>query len=200
MAPIVLGICHILGLSPIGTPFGPDYPDLYISFSLFPLNYSNSAFDNAENKREGLVTDREFSSFLLYWLCKFLFCTSSQRIMPEFAPLAKAFVLHKNVALAPHVLGHVYRACSLFCEKPMDANQGGPFWVLQLWLFAYFTDLRSKCLKFLMPNPTIYGMKLANVFLYPFKFVFYFSFFHQLPASSLSHTFFCPFESNIGPA
>ena len=44
--------------------------------------------------------------------------------MPEFAPLAKAFVLQKKVALAPHVIGHVYRVCSLFCEEPLDANQG----------------------------------------------------------------------------
>ena len=45
--------------------------------------------------------------------------------MPKFAPLAKAFVLQKKVALAPHVLGHIYRVCYIFCEKPLDANQGG---------------------------------------------------------------------------
>lgn len=119
--------------------------------------------------------------------------------MPEFAPFAKALVLQRNVALAPYVLGHVYRACSLFCEKPLDANQGGPFWILQLWLFAYFTELQSECLKFLEPNPTTHGMKLANVSLYPSNFAFYFSFFHQFPASPSSHSFRL-FESiNIGP-
>lgn len=93
MAPTVLDICHILGLSPIGTPIGPDFPDLLIPFSLPSLNSSYSAFVKAENRREGPVTDREFFSFILYWLYKFLFCTSSQRIIPEFAPLAKALVL-----------------------------------------------------------------------------------------------------------
>ena len=132
MAPTVLDICHLLGVSPVGTPITPDFPDLTVPFSLPSLNSSYSDFVKAENKREGLVTDREFFSFLLYWLCKFLFCTSFQIIMPEFAPLAKAFVLYKKMALASYVLGHVYRACSLFCEKPMDANQGGLFWILQL--------------------------------------------------------------------
>ena len=145
------------------------------------------------------MTDWEFFSFLLYSLCKFLFCTSSQRIMPEFAPLAKALVLQKRVALAPYVLGHIYRACSLFFEKPLDANQGGPFWILQLWLFAYFTELQSKCLKFFEPDPPTHGMRLANASLYPSTFAFYFSFFHQLSASPLSYCF-RPFEpTTIGP-
>ena len=146
------------------------------------------------------MTDREFFSFILYWFCKFLFCTSSQSIMPEFAPLTTALVLQRKVALAPYVLGHVYRACSPFLWKTLDANHGGPFWMLQLWLFAYFTELQSKCLKFLEPNPTTHGMKLANVSLYPSNFAFYFSFFHQLLVSPSSHSF-RPFEpANIGPS
>ncbi|GMP25591.1 hypothetical protein CsSME_00002388 [Camellia sinensis var. sinensis] len=199
MAPTVLDICHLLGLFPIGTPFGPNYPDLNVHFSIPPLNSSFSDFSNFENQREGLVTDREFFSFLLYWLCKFLFCTSSQRIMLEFAPLAKVLALGKKIALAPYVLGHVYRAYSQFCEKPLDANQGGPFWILQLWLFIYFTDLHSRCLRFLVPNPTTYGEKYAKVSLHPSNFAYYFTFFHQLPASPPSHTFLCPFEANVGP-
>ena len=119
--------------------------------------------------------------------------------MPEFAPLAKAFVLQKKVALAPHVLGHVYRVCSLFCEKPLDANQGGPFWILQFWLFAYFTELQSKCLKFSEPNPLTHGIRIANASLYPSTFAFYFSFFHQLPASLPTYCF-RPFEPSIGPS
>jgi len=46
--------------------------------------------------------------------------------MPEFAPFAKALALGNKIALAPYTLGHVYKACSQFCEKPLDANQGGP--------------------------------------------------------------------------
>ena len=120
--------------------------------------------------------------------------------MPKFAPLAKALVLQKNVALAPYVLGHVYRACSFFCEKPLDTKQGGPFWILQLWLFAYFTELQSKCLKFFEPHPATHGMRLANASLYPSTFAFYFFFFHQLPASLPSYNF-RPFEpTTIGPS
>ena len=87
--------------------------------------------------------------------------------MPEFAPLAKALVLQKRVALAPYVLGHVYRVCSLFCKKPLYANQGGPFWILQLWLFAYFTELQSKCLKFSRLHSLTHGIRLANASLSP---------------------------------
>ena len=118
MAPTVLDICHLLGLSPIGTPFGPDYPDLAVPFSLPSLNSSYSDFARAENKRQGPVTDKEFFSFLLYWLCKFLLCTSSQRIKPEFAPLAKALVLQKKVALAPYVLGHELESSPFFVRNP----------------------------------------------------------------------------------
>jgi len=198
MAPTVLDICHLLGVSPIGTPITPDFPDLVVPFSLPSLNVSYSDFVRVENKRMGPVTDREFFSFLLYWLCKFLFCTSSQRIMLEFAPLAKALVLQKRIALAPYILGHVYRVCSLFCEKPLDANQGGPFWILQLWLFAYFSELQSKCLKFSGLHSLTHGIKLANASLYPATFAFYFSFFHQLPAALPDHRF-RPFEASIGP-
>lgn len=198
MAPTVLDICHLLGLSPHGSPFTPNYPDLPVKFSLPALSSSYSDFVKAENKREGPVRDREFFSFILYWLCKFLFCTSSQRIMPEFAPLAKALVLKKHIALAPYLLGHVYRTCSQFCEKPLDANQGGPLWVLQLWLFAYFTDLHPKCLGFLVQDPSTYGEKYARIALYPASFAYYFTFFYQLPISP-SASFFCPFEANRGP-
>ena len=137
------------------------------------------------------MTDQEFFSFILYWLCKFFFYVSSQRIMPEFAPLAKALALKKKIALTPYVLGHVYRACSQFCEKPLDINQ--------VWLFAYFTDLHSRCLKFLVQDPTTCWEKYARVSLYPSSFAYYLTFIYQLPAFPLS-TFFCPFKVNIGPA
>lgn len=200
MAPTILDICHLLGLSLIGTPFGHNHPDLNVPFSIPPLNSSFSDFAQSENPKKGPMTDKEFFSFLFYWLCKFLFCISSQRIMPEFVPLAKALALGKKIALAPYILGHVYRACSQFCKKPLDTNQGGPLWILQLWLFAYFTALHSRCLKFLLSNPTSYKIKCTRVSLYPSTFAFYFSFFHQLPAFPFSHTFFYPFEANISPA
>ena len=86
-----------------------------------------------------------------------------------------------------------------FFEKPLDTNQGGPFWILQLWLFAYFPELQSKCLKFFDPDPPTHGMRLANASLNPFTFAFYFSFYHQLSASPLFY-FFRPFEpTTIGP-
>lgn len=162
MAPIVLNMCHLLGLSLIGDPFGPDYPDLMVSFSVPSSNSSYSDFVAIKNKREDPVTDREFCSFILYWLCKFLFCTFSQKIMPKFVPLAKALASKKRIALAPYVLGYIYRVCSRFCKRYLEPNQGGPIWVLQLWLLAYFTDFHSCCLKCLVQESTTYGKSILE--------------------------------------
>ncbi|GMP85348.1 hypothetical protein CsSME_00038543 [Camellia sinensis var. sinensis] len=81
MAPTVLDICHLLGLSQIGDPFTPNYPNPLVSFTIPSLNSS-------------------FSDF---------------RIMPEFAPLAKALALKKKIALVSYVLGH--------CKTPLPMEK-----------------------------------------------------------------------------
>ena len=57
MAPTIFDMCHLLRLSPIGDPFGPDYPDLAVSFSTLALNPSYSEFIEVENNKEGPVTN-----------------------------------------------------------------------------------------------------------------------------------------------
>ncbi|GMP80242.1 hypothetical protein CsSME_00035419 [Camellia sinensis var. sinensis] len=40
MAPTILDICHLLGLSPIGDPFTPGYPNPLVGFTIPFLNSS----------------------------------------------------------------------------------------------------------------------------------------------------------------
>ena len=142
MAPTVADVCNLLGLLPVGedpnaymmTEKKRDYPFTkeYMAYTLYIDAYSQP---------EGEVNDQEYYYFLAYWLSKFIFCPPSQRIVNEYSNIAKALVAGRRLALAPHILSHVYRICYDLSDMPYLVNQGGPVWFLQMWLYAYFPEL-----------------------------------------------------------
>ena len=79
------------------------------------------------------VSDKEYMTFLLYWLNKFIFCSASQAIMKEHIPLAWALSQGQTIALASLVWSHLVQGVKDFllsgCKSP-----SGPIWLLQPWL------------------------------------------------------------------
>ena len=109
IGPTVLDICHILGFFSHGEDAHPymvesNAPSIRIDPK--SLGYSHFLSTHMSSSRE--VSNFEFYCFILYWLSKYLFCTTSQRVVFEFLNIAKALVVGKKLALAPFVLGYLY--------------------------------------------------------------------------------------------
>ena len=66
-----------------------------------PLGYTT--FITTYMSNSATVFDSEYYCFLLGWLLKHLFCTSSQRAVLEFLNLAMALVTGRRVALSLYV-------------------------------------------------------------------------------------------------
>ena len=140
LGPTILDICHSLGLPVDGETVTPKIEE-DPTFAPGKYDISYSSFIDRECKVSTTVDDRELFCCILYWLCKFVFCTPSSRITSEFVPMAKALAQGKKLALAPYFLGHVYKVCSDLTFIPSNPNQGGPMWFLQIWILSYFKDL-----------------------------------------------------------
>ncbi|CAL9007274.1 unnamed protein product [Prunus brigantina] len=142
MTPTVLDMGALFGLSPLGMEVNAALvaPEAEASFeAAWPtvaklagskaknmLNYSSfysnfSVEDSADDDSIAPLGEVEHAAFLLYWLCKFVFCTQANKVTLEFAHLADYLAL----ALGPFDLGHIY--CTLH-----DV----------FWLPAYFPELR----------------------------------------------------------
>lgn len=48
------------------------------------------------------------------------------------------------MALAPFVLGTLYRDLFTFVENGVTNACGGPLWIFQAWLYAYFPQIKPK--------------------------------------------------------
>ena len=103
--------------------------------------------------------------------------------------LAKALAFGRRLALAPYVLGHLYRIYfELFCN-PFLPNQGGPIWILQVWVNAYFLWFYSQTPRdFFTPHGVYYTMLPTTEKTF-FELI---SFFFNLPANR-PNFYFQPF-------
>ncbi|CAL8162668.1 unnamed protein product [Prunus armeniaca] len=112
------------------------------------LNYSSfySNFgveDSADDDSITPLGEVEHVAFLLYWLCKFVFCTQVNKVTLEFAHLAYYLAQGGRLALGPFLLGHVYRTLHDVVTDGMKPKHGGPLWAYQFWLQACFPELRG---------------------------------------------------------
>ncbi|KAI8573074.1 hypothetical protein RHMOL_Rhmol01G0250400 [Rhododendron molle] len=111
MASTVFDVSHLLGLIPCGSLFDSTATSS-IPFSFPDLNIGNSSYSKflaAEMKTIGDVSDREFFSYLLYTLCKYIFCHGGKKVMTEMIPLALRFFIGDPFDFASYFLGHVYK-------------------------------------------------------------------------------------------
>ncbi|XP_055811595.1 uncharacterized protein LOC129881414 [Solanum dulcamara] len=199
MGPTVLDIVALTGLRPhgedISVPLGmaksardfPEYGKIKecLTYCKF-LDVSMGAM---------AVTEEEHISFLVMWLCRYLFCNSSITMIEQCTKLALVLSKGRKLALAPFVLSNLYHACTNIVTGGFD-DAWGPFWILQLWLQAYFPEHQP--LTSDDGNPPTYGHTLADGVLRPKTFNQYFLFFNKCSFRTASQ--FTPFSSRkFGP-
>ncbi|KAI8536020.1 hypothetical protein RHMOL_Rhmol10G0222700 [Rhododendron molle] len=110
--------------------------------------------------QKGPVEDSEHVAFLLYWLNKFIFCVSANRVTKDFMDLACALASEQKLALGPLVLAHLYRGMKeLISNKFIFAP--GPLWIMPLWLWSYFPKLAPPMNK--NPKHTCHGLHYAGI-------------------------------------
>ncbi|CAL9005859.1 unnamed protein product [Prunus brigantina] len=164
MTPTVLDMAALFGLSPLGVEVNAALvaPEAAGSFkAAWPtvaklaggkaknmLNYSSfySNFgveDSPDDDSIAPLGEVEHAAFLLYWLCKFVFCTQANKVTLEFAHLADHLAQGGRLALGPFLLGHIYRTLRDVVTDGMKPKHGGPLWAFQFWLQAYFPELRA---------------------------------------------------------
>lgn len=82
--------------------------------------------------------------FYLYFICKFLLAIPGLKITKEYLNLATCMAQGKELALAPFVLGAFYKGMFTFVNKGITNACGGPLWIFQAWLYAYFPRIKPK--------------------------------------------------------
>ena len=95
------------------------------------LNYS-SFYNNfgVEDEAEGDYAPLEevkHAAFLLYWLCKFVFCSQANKFTLEYAHLADYLAQAEELALGLLLLSHIYRTLYDIVTDGMKPKHGGPF-------------------------------------------------------------------------
>ena len=93
MGPTIQDVCIILGLFADGDDINPymDGGDNNYSLDQGQLAYSN--FIKLYMKTSGPVSKKEYYCFFMYWISKYITCSSSQRVLNEYSYLA--FMLSK---------------------------------------------------------------------------------------------------------
>ncbi|KAL6205192.1 hypothetical protein ACLB2K_022454 [Fragaria x ananassa] len=160
----LLDLSALVGLRPCGAPFDVVVADsIPIPDDICGIQITQSpnfpSFIREHNKIEGAVTDEEHVAFLHYWLCRYLLCSPSFKIIKANLPLAVALSRGESYALGPVVLAYLYRGINDLLHSQLNTT-GGPLWILQLWLHAYFPEMRPDC--FAIPNLSCHGLKYVS--------------------------------------
>ncbi|CAL8163068.1 unnamed protein product [Prunus armeniaca] len=153
MAPTLLDMAQIFGFRPHGRPVDAvgDYhrrknqERLAKPFTISPaLINQNCSFSNYLRKFSAEKDkDQQHMLFLLYWLNMFILPNRSSAILLEYKHLAEALHNHTDVGLGPTVLAHLFKNLhTTTLENPLNLSAPGAFWMIQIWLQVYFTELR----------------------------------------------------------
>ncbi|XP_055962345.1 uncharacterized protein LOC126687881 [Mercurialis annua] len=86
----------------------------------------------------------EHTEFLWVLICKFILCTPSGAPTKESLRLASKLATGTFVALGFVFLGAFYQALQQCVTNKPLARLGGHMWLLQLWIFSYFPEVRGK--------------------------------------------------------
>jgi hypothetical protein len=143
MTPTVFDVFALLGLRPMGAmahPLmavgtGPEEDFL----KGVPLGY-NDFIEHVKGAGASLVSYKEECMFYLFWICRFLTCTSSKRVINYYMPIARCLVNGIPIDISLFLLGELYRAMFLLSTKPKQSH-GGPVWLIQMWAYSYFPSI-----------------------------------------------------------
>jgi hypothetical protein len=89
------------------------------------------------------VSYKEECLFYLFWICRFLACTSSKPVINYYLPIARCLVNGVPVDMASFLLGELYRAMFLISTEPKQSHKG-PVWLIQMWAYSYFPSIALK--------------------------------------------------------
>lgn len=155
-----------------------DISKFNISFKQEHVSYG--PFISMNMKSTPVPDKAEHVAFLLYWLCRFVGCPSSIKIIKEFLPLAVALADGRKLALGPFFLSQFYRGMHhLVPDKDRNDFKSGhrPIRIIQLWFNAYFQDIMSRLMK--PPHRSI-GCYAPWVSSFKCKYTSFDEFFHFL--------------------
>ena len=107
--------------------------------------------------------------------------------------MAKALAKGKRFALAPYLLGHVYKVCSDLTDNPSNPNQGDPMWFLQMWILSYFKDLHQLVTFPDQIHIRTYAKRYSDITFHKNSFESCLQFFYLLPKEVLDKLFL-PFD------
>ena len=140
MIRMVFNVFALLSLRPIGALA---HPLMVVGTSLdddifngVPLSY-NDFIKHMKGAGASPVTYNEECCFYLLWICKFLTCTSSKRVINYYLSIARCLVNSVPVDMSSFLLGELYQAMFLLSTKPKQSH-GGPVWLIQMWAYFYF--------------------------------------------------------------
>ena len=89
------------------------------------------------------VSYKEECCFYLFWICRFLACISSKRVINYYLPIAWCLENSVLVDMSSFLLGELYRAMFLLSTEPKQSH-GGPVWLIQMWAYSYFLSIAPK--------------------------------------------------------
>jgi hypothetical protein len=107
--------------------------------NVIPLNYDNF-IKEVKGSDNSPIIYKEECCFYLFWICKFLACISSKRVINYFLPIARCLVNGTPVDLSSFVLGELHRAMFLLSTEPKQSH-GGHVWLMQMWAYSYFPSI-----------------------------------------------------------
>ncbi|KAM5587447.1 hypothetical protein ABKV19_006077 [Rosa sericea] len=117
-----------------------------------------SWIDYHNSDKSNKVVDQEHIAFLLYWLCRYVFCVPSG-ISKEWSHLAEVLHRRTDVALGELVLASLYMGLQKMTVNPFDGKAEGPLWLFQMWLQIYFPDLGPVSA---FPDDDVMGVRLTD--------------------------------------
>lgn len=196
-SPNLLDMSALIGLRPDGEIFSANTLVLNPADD-FGLNFSKTAsysfYMENYNRKDGPVTDQEYIAFFLVWICKYLLCNRSLKIVKAHLRFAVFLAQDRPVALGPLVLAYLYRGLHDLVVN--FGNSGGPIWIFQLWLYAHFPEVRPTFID--GPSLPIHGWKYAFPQAIDRKFPEYFTTLYSLPQRRPSK-FFLPYIDSLLP-
>ncbi|XP_062020879.1 uncharacterized protein LOC133737305 [Rosa rugosa] len=144
-------------------------------------------------------------AFLEYWLCKFIFCTSSCKPTGAWTLLVTALYNGRRMGLGQPVLGALYRTLYQATMHPFETSISGPFWILDFWIQTYFSFFCRDDIPLLPPANALLGHWFCRDARYispPYSECFsYLYLLHEMPYCDLilSRRYPAPLENGFLP-
>lgn len=146
MSPTLIDISAITGLSLFGKEITPRISSP--AATQFKVSRSKDktygVFIATYTATEGsTVTHKEHVRFLTLWLCRYIFYSCSIQVTHEYFNLAIALAKGRIFGFSAGLLIFLYRCLYEFVTDKLSSSFG-PLWLLQIWLYMYFTDLHPR--------------------------------------------------------